>query len=82
MLAPMDEEFRVTRSVPNDLLAGMIPLPTHPPDFVPGKCFTQERSDNLDLNPANWLWSDELKLVRWIMCEQEMALAWTLLEHG
>jgi len=42
-------------------------LPTHPPDFVPGVRFTQERADNLDLDPANWLWPDELKLIRWLV---------------
>jgi len=82
VLAPVDEEFQVTQSLPDDPLAGMIPLPTHPPDFIPRKRFTQERADTLDLDPANWLWSDEVKLVCWIVCQQEMAFAWEPLEHG
>jgi len=82
VLAPVDEEFRVARSLPDDPLAGMIPLPTHPPDFIPRKCFTQERADTLDLDPANWLWLDEVKLVRWIVHQQEMAFTWEPLEHG
>jgi len=63
MLAPIDEEFRVMRSLPDNPLARMIPLPTHPPDFIPRKYFTQERADALDLNPANQLWLDEIKLM-------------------
>jgi len=82
VLAPIDEEFRVTQLLLDDPLAGMIPLPTHPPDFLTGKHFTQERADILDLDPANWLWSDKVKLVHWIVCQQEMAFAWKLLEHG
>jgi len=82
MLAPIDEEFRVTQSLLDDPLARMIPLPTHPPDFIPRKCFTQERADALDLDPANWLWSDEVKLVCWIVHQQEMAFTWEPLERG
>ncbi|KIJ08134.1 hypothetical protein PAXINDRAFT_60806, partial [Paxillus involutus ATCC 200175] len=57
-------------------------LPTHPPVFVPGECFTQERADALDLDPANWLWPEELKLVRWIVHEHETAFAWIPTERG
>jgi len=82
VLAPVDEEFRVTWSLLDNPLARMIPLPTHPPDFIPGKCFTQERAYALDLDPANWLWSDEVKLMCWIVCQQEMAFAWEPLKRG
>jgi hypothetical protein len=51
-------------------------LPTHPPDFVPGVHFTQERADKLDLDPANWLWPDELKLICWLVRVHEKAFAW------
>ena len=37
VLAPLEEEYRVLRRLPDDPLAGLIPLPTHPPGFVPGK---------------------------------------------
>ena len=60
----------------------MIPLPMHPPDFIPRKCFTQERADTLDLGPMNWLWLDKVKLMHWIVCQEEMAFAWELLKHG
>ena len=82
VLAPLDEEFRITRSLPDDPLSGLKPLPSHPPDFIPGVHFTQERADNLDLDPANWLWPDKVKLVRWIVLEHEMAFTWVPTECG
>jgi hypothetical protein len=74
--APLKEEYHVIRRLPDDLLAGLIPLPTHPPAFAPGIRFTQERSDALDLEPAGWLWPEELKLVQWLVCIHEKAFAW------
>ena len=63
VLAPLEEEYRVLCQLPDNPLAGLVPLPTHPPEFVPRVRFTQARSDALDLDPANWLWPEELKLV-------------------
>jgi hypothetical protein len=40
--ASLKEEYHVIRRLPDDLLAGLIPLPTHPPAFTPGIRFTQE----------------------------------------
>ena len=82
ILAPLDEEFRITRSLLDDLLSRLKPLPSHLPDFIPGVCFTQECADNLDLDPANWLWPDEVKLVRWIIRKHEIAFAWIPTERG
>jgi hypothetical protein len=76
----MPPEFRITRQLPNDPLASMPTLPTHPPDFVPGVCFTQERADKLDLDPANWLWPDKLKLICWLIWVHEKAFAWDVSE--
>jgi hypothetical protein len=56
-------EYRVVRELPPDPLIGITPLPTHPPDFVPGIRFTQVRADKLDIDPAKWLWPEEAKLV-------------------
>lgn len=78
----MPPEFRITRKLPDDPLAGMPPLPTHPPEFVPGIRFTQERLDKLDLDPAKWLWPEELKLVRWLVSAHEKAFAWDASERG
>ena len=38
--------------------------------------FYRNSTDNLDLNPTNWLWPDEVKLVCWIVLEHEMAFTW------
>ena len=76
ILAPLDKEFRITQSLPDDPLSGLKPLPLHPPNFIPGVCFTQECADNLDLNPTNWLWLDEVKLVHWIVLKHEFAFTW------
>src|ERR1700710_566282 len=70
------EDYHITCRLPNDPLEGLIDLPTHPPEFVPGKQFTQERSDKLDLDPANWLWPEELKLVRWLVLVHETTFVW------
>ncbi|KIJ05744.1 hypothetical protein PAXINDRAFT_42286, partial [Paxillus involutus ATCC 200175] len=80
--APIEEQFRIVRRLPDDPLEGLTPLPTHPPAFVPGERFTQECADALDLDPANWLWPEELKLVRWIVREHETAFAWIPTEQG
>ena len=82
VLAPLDEEFRITQSLLDDLLSRLKPLPLHPPNFIPGVHFTQDCTDNLDLDPANWLWPDEVGLVRWIVLEYKMAFAWTPIECG
>jgi len=82
VLAPLDEEYRVLHQLPDDPLAGLVPLPMHPPDFVPGKRFTQERADALDLDPTKWLWLEEVKLVRWLVRDHEKAFAWVPTERG
>jgi hypothetical protein len=82
VIAPLDEEFHITRTLPDNLIARLVPLPLHPLDFVPGECFTQEHADSLGLDPTNWLWLDKVKLVRWIVCEHEKAFAWVSDERG
>ncbi|KIJ10232.1 hypothetical protein PAXINDRAFT_53387, partial [Paxillus involutus ATCC 200175] len=57
--APLAEGFRIVRRLPDDPLAGLKPLSTKPPDFIPGVHFTAERAEALDLDPANWLWPEE-----------------------
>jgi hypothetical protein len=69
VIAPLDEEFHITCTLPDNLIPRLVPFPSHPPDFVPGEHFTQEHADSLDLDPANWLWPDEVKLVWWIVRE-------------
>lgn len=55
VIAPLDEEFHVLSTLPEDPLTMLKPLPSHPPDFIPGQYFTQERADSLYLDPTNWL---------------------------
>jgi hypothetical protein len=80
--APLKKEYHVIRRLLDNLLAGLIPLPTHPPAFTPGIWFTQERSNTLDLDPAGWLWPEELKLVQWLVRIHEKAFAWIPTERG
>ncbi|KIO09542.1 hypothetical protein M404DRAFT_91114, partial [Pisolithus tinctorius Marx 270] len=80
--APMAEEYCIVHSLPDDLLAGLQPLPTHPPDFALGICFTAERAVELDLDPADWLWPEELKLVTWLVSVHELTFTWDITEHG
>ncbi|KIK35333.1 hypothetical protein CY34DRAFT_33977, partial [Suillus luteus UH-Slu-Lm8-n1] len=53
-----------------------------PPDFTPDVHFTQERADKLDLDPAKWLWPDELQLVQWLVKEHKLAFTWDASERG
>ena len=78
----LPEEFRTIRRIPEDPLLSLPPLPTHPPDFTPGERLTQERLNELDLNPDNFLWPEELKLVHHTLKLNEQALAWTEAEKG
>jgi hypothetical protein len=59
----MPAEYRVVHQLPADPLAGLPPLPSRPPEFSPGTHFMHECADKLDLDPAKWLWPEELKLV-------------------
>ena len=82
VLAPLEEEYRVLCWLLDDPLAGLIPLLTNLPDFAPRQRFTQEHADALDLDPAQWLWPEEVKLVQWIVLNHETTFAWTTTERG
>ena len=69
-------------SLPVNPLSRLTFLPSHPPDFIHGVHLTQEHTDNLDLDPTNWLWLDKVKLICWIVLKHEMALAWVPTEHS
>jgi hypothetical protein len=78
----MPAEYRVVRQLPADPLAGLPPLPSCPPEFSPGTRFTRERAEKLDLDPAKWLWPEELKLVQWLVRAHEHTFAWNASERG
>ena len=46
-----------------------------PPDFTPGKRYTQERYEAMNVDPAGFLWSEEKKLVHFFILMHEMAFA-------
>jgi hypothetical protein len=78
----MPTEYRVVCQLPADPLAGLPPLPIHPPEFHPGAHFMREHADKLDLNPAEWLWPEELKLVRWLVRTHKHAFTWNASKQG
>jgi len=80
--ATLPEEFRTICRIPKDPLLTLPPLPTYPPDFMPGKHLMQECLDKLNLNSDGFLWPEELKLVTHILKVNELALAWTEAEKG
>jgi hypothetical protein len=61
--ATLPEEYCTIRRIPEDPLLSLLLLPTHLPKFTPGECLTQEHLDNLKLNPNNFLWLEEVKLI-------------------
>ena len=77
----LPEEFRIIRHEHPNPLKDLKPLPTNPPDFVPGKRFTQERRDRLGIGKG-FLLPEETKLAEWIMLTHEAAFAWTDDERG
>ena len=82
VLAPLEEEYHVLCWLPDEPLAGLMPLLTNPPDFAPGQRFTQECANVLDLDSAQWLWPEEVKLVQWMVLNHETTFAWTTTERG
>ncbi|THU93036.1 hypothetical protein K435DRAFT_575200, partial [Dendrothele bispora CBS 962.96] len=53
-------EFHIKRDIKGDPLADMPELPTHPPEFVPGERYTEERKKIIDDNhPGDFLWPEE-----------------------
>jgi len=78
----LPEEFRTIHRIPEDPLLMLPPLPTHLPDFTPGKRLTQEHLNELNLNSDSFLWPKELKLVTHVLKVNKLALAWTEAEKG
>jgi hypothetical protein len=78
----LPEEFRIVRNIIGDPLENMLVLPMHPPGFVPGLRYTQERYKKLQLNPDGFLWPEEEKLAHHLVKEQEECLSWVEEEKG
>jgi hypothetical protein len=77
----LPENFRILRREHPAPLANLIPLPTHPPDFVPIGRITRERRDQIPID-REFLLPEEVKLVEWIICAHHSAFAWTDDERG
>lgn len=69
------EDARVERRFPCNPLDTLPPLSPIPPDFIPTERLTQERLDSLNLNPDNFLSSEEVKLFTHILHLNHLTLA-------
>ena len=61
------EESRVLRRFPEDPLASLPKLSMHPPKFTPTGRLTQERLDEMNINPDKFLWPEEEKLFKHVL---------------
>jgi DNA polymerase III alpha subunit len=77
MPTSLPEDFYNICHIPEDPLLTLPPLPTSPPDFVPGQHLTEERLEALELNKFDFLWLEELKLLQHVLILNETRLAWT-----
>ena len=78
----LPEEFRIVRRPHPDPLKDKPTLPIHPPEFKPGKRFTQARKDALDIDPHGFLWPEERKLSYEFIRLHEHCFAWEESEKG
>ena len=78
----LPEEFRIVRRAHPDPLKNRPVLPIHPPEFRPGRRFTQERYDALDIDPTGFLWPEERKLAYEFIKLHENCFAWEESEKG
>jgi hypothetical protein len=76
------EEARVRRTIPEDPLLTLQPLPIHPPSFTPEHRLTKERLLQLEVNKEEFLWPEEDKLFQHIMLLNEEALAFEDKDRG
>jgi len=81
MATTLPENFHIIRHDHPDPLKEMVPLPKHPPDFVPKGRFTRERQDQMEIG-KDLLLPEEIKLVEWIIAMNDTAFAWTDDERG
>jgi hypothetical protein len=78
----LPDGYRIIRRAHPNPLGDMPTLPTHPPDFSPGRIYTLEWYEQHNANPDGFLWPDKVKLVHHLVRVQEDAFAWTELEKG
>ena len=71
----LPEDFRINCLDHPDPLAGLLPLPMHPPKFVPTGRITQDHHEAMFVG-NDFLTPKEIKLADWILCTHESAFAW------
>ena len=73
----LPERFRITQEIIDNPLKDMPKLPEWPPEFQSRERYNLEQKDRLDkLYPQRFLWSEEQKLMHWLVAEQNQAFAW------
>lgn len=76
------EDARVIRQFPEDPLDTLPPLTCHPPEFKPSQKLTQERMQDLKINPDGFLQPEEEKLFQHIFSTNEKVLAFEESDRG
>ena len=78
----LPERFRLKRRKNPTALDDLPAMPIRPPDFRPYGRLTQERHDEIDWNPGEFLQEEEVKLLKWAVSRGSQALSWTAEERG
>ncbi|KAI0069373.1 hypothetical protein K474DRAFT_1714322, partial [Panus rudis PR-1116 ss-1] len=73
----LPEDYRIVRHGPENPLATLTSLPTHPPEFTPGDRYTEERRRSYPIDPEGFLEPEELRLAEYIVRLHEKTFAWT-----
>ena len=66
----------------NDPMLTLPLLPAHPPEFAPTSRLTAERMDGLKVNKDGFLWPEEEKLMKHILCTHKATLPFEEKDHG
>ncbi|KAL5532108.1 hypothetical protein ACEPAF_5672 [Sanghuangporus sanghuang] len=80
--ATLPEDYRIICKSHPQPLTDLPKLPIDPPEFIPGRRFTQERFDALDIDPTGFLSEEEKNLAYWTLLQHEDGLAWDETEKG
>ena len=78
----LPKQFHIQRRPVPNALDDIPVLPTHPPNFRPGKRYTHEQKAANNQNLTGFLWPEEEKLAHELIRLQEDTLAWVELEKG
>ena len=76
------EDYYIHRCISKDPLLTLLPIPYHPPEFVPTSKFSKDCMEILNVNSTNFLWPEEEKLFKYIMNLNEEAIAFEDAERG